>query len=345
LTSYLMASMVFLVLWFVILIRYFNLPLAALLCLSSFGLGVAFPFSVVHMGLQEALVLYGLLIPITGMGIFLLNRHAFEPAPASVEGTTGPTAVEATATTSAADDIVEKAIINGQTASLKEDIWEKARIEEKSVDSHSEPADEFGTPVVEEPLVEVAPEPDSVFLDKVPVEPDTEQILEEAAAEAESAEEVSVADPEEETVPVPSPDVADAVRSEDHTATEPQLSSEDLVSMAVRLTGDGEYEEAMRLLERVLLTTPAVETLCLAVVEMSTVYQHLGQYRMASDLLKVFLDDPETGTHPLSVLLSQKMRFSSQLDRLLREAGTPELPYRQVPAELVNQAFNTVTRV
>ncbi|MDQ7792769.1 MAG: hypothetical protein RDV00_11780, partial [Clostridia bacterium] len=157
--------------------------------------------------------------------------------PASVEGTTGPTAVEATATTSAADDIVEKAIINGQTASLKEDIREKARIEEKSVDSHSEPADEFGTPVVEEPLVEVAPEPDSVFLDKVPVEPDTEQILEEAAAEAESAEEVSVADPEEETVPVPSPDVADTVRSEDHTATEPQLSSEDLVSMAVRLTG------------------------------------------------------------------------------------------------------------
>ena len=410
-TVYFVASVAFLVVWFLVLIRYFNLPLAAVLCLSAFGLGTSFPFLVVHMGLQESLVLYALLIPVTGTGIFYLNRHVFEPAFV-------PAGQPAPVDYAEAVYAVEYSIINGQTASLKEDIREEGRIQEDSEDSGdvdslqahevrvleerpTEPSVPDQEPIYEEnaqedietviestvsneepvlrentaqaaadlilPEVGEAQVPDGIEVAaeveaEAATKAETERTAEAEPGDIDTEEEVSLliegnaaveisAVAEEQTEDIVPDQVSLSIEGaaelepKDQQPDEANLSSEDLVSVAVRLTAEGEYEEAVRILERVLLTTPAVETLCLAVAEMSTVYQHLGQYRMATDLLKVFLDDPETSAHRSSSLLAQKMRFSAHLDQLLREAGTAELPYHQVPPELVEQAFNATARI
>lgn len=132
------------------------------------------------------------------------------------------------------------------------------------------------------------------------------------------------------------------------TAPEPAASEQEessptvteLVSRALRLAKQRNHAAAVRLLQDALKQDPSPYLTGLIVSELSSIYQHLGQYWMAQMLLRVFLARPGVEQHMLTPVLREKLTFCEHLTRLLYKHNLGQPPYDHVPEELKREAFS-----
>lgn len=114
----------------------------------------------------------------------------------------------------------------------------------------------------------------------------------------------------------------------------------ELVSRALRLAKQRDHAAAVRLLQDALKQDPSPYLTGLIVSELSSIYQHLGQYWMAQMLLRVFLARPGVEQHMLTPILREKLTFCEHLTRLLHKHNLGQPPYDRIPEEVKQEAFS-----
>ncbi|AEG60878.1 hypothetical protein [Desulforamulus ruminis] len=211
--------------------------------------------------------------------------------------------------------------------------------------SSAKPADqEFFSPAE---LMESAPEViAAVEVERDAVEGQKQEQAPEAS-EPETPEKIILEDPRvedlrttnsEETVfpehPLPEADPLNAAEPVFPTA-------QAMAAEGLRLARQKDYVGAVRQLNRVLAKNPKPEVLYLAVSELSSIYQHLGLYPMASDIIAAFVGHPDLSGHPGLSHLKQKRKFILALINVLKHAGLGQLPYQEVPEKVRREAFRS----
>lgn len=109
---------------------------------------------------------------------------------------------------------------------------------------------------------------------------------------------------------------------------------EEPVSQALAAAARGDFVRAVSILTTVLRDRPEPALQWVIVSELSSIYQHLGQYSLAGELIGAFLTAHPASEHPLIPVLRQKQAFCHCIDRLLRQRGSPNLAYASVPDNL-----------
>lgn len=112
-----------------------------------------------------------------------------------------------------------------------------------------------------------------------------------------------------------------------------------LLAEGLRLSRQRDYTGAVRSLNQVVKAGPEPELLYVAVSELSSVYQHLGLYTMASQLIAAFANHPDLKSHPGLENLKQKMKYISSLGNLLQNRQLGHIPYDQVPNNVRREAY------
>lgn len=113
-----------------------------------------------------------------------------------------------------------------------------------------------------------------------------------------------------------------------------------LLTRGLQLAKKKDHVQAVRYFNRVIACEPDTEVLYLAVSELSSLYQHLGYYPMASGIIGAFREHPKLKTHPGLEHLLQKMRFIDCLNTLLKRDHYGQIPYEEVPEALRREAFD-----
>lgn len=149
----------------------------------------------------------------------------------------------------------------------------------------------------------------------------------EEAFESETCEEIS--DGVESTV-------EETLKHEPLEVVSPEAS---LLAEGLRLSRQRYYTGAVRSLNQVVKAGPEPELLYVAVSELSSVYQHLGLYTMASQLIAAFANHPDLKSHPGLENLKQKMKYISSLGNLLQNRQLGHIPYDQVPNNVRREAY------
>jgi len=291
----------------------------------TIGLGVlvlaaAFPFLILALGLLGTLVLYLTAGPLVGLSVLAYRLRYPDHRPEQSLPYPALPSSSAVAALASAPDI----------PGLSEPTFS----DQISVPS-SHPPIPLG------PAVSVLENTDSDSGATVPT-PAAEEPAEEADAYAPTAV---------DTVRTPSP-----IETKDSLSAEPAKADEGhrqppaappsprvLVDKALAAANRLDFVEAVTLLNSALNQRPEPGLQWFIVGELSTIYQHLGQYRLADALIGAFLLNAADTEHPLVPVLRQKQAFCRSLDRLLAVRGTPNLSYGAVPDELRRLAFLEAT--
>ncbi|MDI6709860.1 MAG: hypothetical protein QME76_04125 [Bacillota bacterium] len=166
-------------------------------------------------------------------------------------------------------------------------------------------------------------------------EPPAEAVCE--AAEMPAGAEETPAD----TVAEEPADTAPAAAVEERDDDSPR----DLVNRALAAARRRDFVRAVTILTEALRLHPEPALEWVIVAQMSDIYQHLGQYRLAAELISAFLSMRKAADHPLVPILWQKEAFCRSLDRLLTRRGTPNMAYASVPEDLKGLAFREAMAV
>lgn len=118
------------------------------------------------------------------------------------------------------------------------------------------------------------------------------------------------------------------------------VNTQQLLAEGLRLSQNKNYTQAVRYFNQVLSSNPGQDILYLTVSELSSLYQHLGLYQMASDIIKTFIEQPNLMNHPGLKHLSQKMKFIECLIYLLKRDNYGQIPYNEVPEAVRREAFD-----
>ncbi|MGC7882120.1 hypothetical protein ACP3TH_09365 [Desulforudis sp. 1031] len=271
--------------------------------LGVLALAAVFPFLILVLGLFGTLVLYLTAAPLVGLSILAYRLKHLNGQ--SEESLPRPAlpSPPAVAALAAAPGIP----VLSKPAILKQ------------ASTPSRPPIPLG------PAVSVAEDADSDGDSAAAPSPTAAEPAEEANAHAETASDIAEASPIAEEEP---PD---------------SLSPRNLVDKALAAASRLDFVEAVTLLNSALSQRPEPGLRWFIVGELSTIYQHLGQYRLADALIGAFLLNPPDTEHPLVPVLRQKQAFCRSLDRLLAHRGTPNLGYEAVPDELRRLAFLEAT--
>ncbi|AEF93737.1 hypothetical protein Desca_0857 [Desulfotomaculum nigrificans CO-1-SRB] len=116
-------------------------------------------------------------------------------------------------------------------------------------------------------------------------------------------------------------------------------SPQDLLAEGLRQVRLKNYPEAVRHFNQVVTSTTEPELIYMAVSKLSSVYQHLGLYPLAAQIIKAFMEQPDLKNHPGMNHLEQKMRFIYCLTELLDSHRLGHIPYDQVPESVRREAF------
>ena len=186
-------------------------------------------------------------------------------------------------------------------------------------------------PVIsEEPVAELLPEelvmPEEPVVELLPEEPVMQQ--EEPAAELPPEEPAMPEEPATE----PSSQQAFAASSSPRT----------LLVEGLRLAKQQQYAQAIRHFQKVVADQTEPELLYLAICELSSLYQHLGLYPMASEIIGAFENHPVLRQHPGMGNLKQKRKFIQCLITLLNRDQHGHIPYAEVPAAVRREAFDSL---
>lgn len=117
-------------------------------------------------------------------------------------------------------------------------------------------------------------------------------------------------------------------------------NTQQLLAEALRLAKSKNYAQAVRYFNQVISSNPEQDILYLTVSELSSLYQHLGLYQMASDIIKTFIEHPNLTNHPGLKHLIQKMKFIEYLTYLLKRDNYGQIPYDEVPESVRREAFD-----
>ncbi|CCO07423.1 hypothetical protein [Desulforamulus hydrothermalis] len=113
-----------------------------------------------------------------------------------------------------------------------------------------------------------------------------------------------------------------------------------LLAEGLRLARHKKYAQAVRCLNQVIAGGAEPELLYLAVSQLSSIYQHLGLYPMAWEIINVFAEHPSLKDHPGQANLLQKAKFIRCLMDLLNRDRYGHIPYEQVPETVRREAFD-----
>ncbi|GAB6157151.1 hypothetical protein JCM39194_03510 [Desulfotomaculum varum] len=113
-----------------------------------------------------------------------------------------------------------------------------------------------------------------------------------------------------------------------------------LLAEGLRLAKHKKYAQAVRCLNQVIAGGAEPEMLYLAVSQLSSIYQHLGLYPMAWEIINVFAEHPSLKDHPGQANLLQKAKFIRCLMDLLNRDRYGHIPYEQVPESVRREAFD-----
>ena len=141
---------------------------------------------------------------------------------------------------------------------------------------------------------------------------------------------------ENETVPV----VFNATELPLNIELAPQDKVRDLITNGINNYRQGNYIQAGKNFHQAIQKQPDTDLLYIAVSELSSVYQHLGFYYLAAELLRFYLPVLEKSLHPGVQVLNQKLDFIEGLYQLLLQTNLSRLPYSEVPDNLKNIAFS-----
>jgi len=298
--------------------KIFGTRLALGMAAPSLALGYLFPAALMHFGLTKSLALYAAAIPIAG-GILLF----FMPRPAT--------------------ETVERV---DKTTGKREQRVEIAQFEQGG--SGLCPASATAAPDAagEEPPAPKATEPppgtrgdagahtaapeESPAATGEPSAPVTATTVPEALAEAPAGENLPVAQPKTGGEGTTGQEVAGP-------------SPEELVRQAVNRVKQEDFLEAVRLFNAALASSCDRDLQGLIVAELSTVYQQLGRYAMAADLIEAFLEAHSHIPAASATALREKLVFNRYLHRALEKAGTPGLRYSVVPDLIKKRAYLEAT--
>ncbi|SHE72780.1 hypothetical protein [Desulforamulus putei] len=124
------------------------------------------------------------------------------------------------------------------------------------------------------------------------------------------------------------------------TTGESSQSPKSLLVEGLRLAKCKQYAQAVRHLNKVVAYGADPELLYLAISELSSIYQHLGLYPMALEIINAFAEHPSLKEHPGMANLKQKARFIRCLMDLLSRDRYGHIPYEQVPEAVRREAFD-----
>jgi hypothetical protein len=113
----------------------------------------------------------------------------------------------------------------------------------------------------------------------------------------------------------------------------------DLLIEGMRLVKLKFYPEAIRNFHKVINSDSGPDQLYLAVAELSTVYQNLGLYKPASDIISILIEHPKLQNHPGKAILEQKLKFILSLLSLLETNNLGYISYEQVPDKIRSKAY------
>ncbi|SHK58104.1 hypothetical protein [Desulforamulus aeronauticus] len=196
----------------------------------------------------------------------------------------------------------------------------------------------------EEPVAELPPEEPVI-----PEESMVELLPEEPAMQKESVVELLPEEPVMRKEPVVELLPEEPVMQEE-PATEPSSlqafvasgSPRTLLVEGLRLAKQQQYAQAIRRFQKVVADQTEPELLYLAICELSSLYQHLGLYPMASEIIGAFENHPVLRQHPGMANLKQKRKFIQCLITLLNRDRHGHIPYAEVPAAVRREAFDSL---
>lgn len=324
---------------------------AALVLLGlSLLLAYAFPPVFVQLGLTKSLVLYGALLPVAGSLVSLFApRPAGEPAEKVVK-LTGETAPDVEITQMVRDMAGAPAVSAGPTVPATGDSPASTVQPPPFATTRdtAEDAASIAVPLADgEPVTQVAPLaaqkecPDLAEPTVMPAGNET-PVAEEPlfAGPGDTGEEAAAV-----RVPPPLGKPEEIVVPGDEVATGPEPpSAGELVRQAIALARREEFAGAVRTFLAALVSASDANLQGLIVTELSTLYQQLGHYAMAADLIETFLTTANGSIPPaLAVTLREKMAFNRYLKEALDRNGMPGLPYHAVPDLIKRRAYVEAT--
>ena len=303
---------------FLFLRKIFGTRVALGMAAPSLALGYLFPAALMHFGLTKSLALYAAAIPIAG-GIlfFFMPRPAAETAE-RVDKTTGKheRRVEVLQFERSAPGLCPAPAAAAPDAEAGELPAPKAA---------EPPPATRGDAGTHTTAPEVTPAATGD-----PSAPVTGTTVPEELAEVPAGENLQVAQPK-----------TGGEGAAGQEAAGP--SPEELVRHAGHRVKPEDWLEAVRLFNAALASSCDRDLQGLIVAELSTVYQQLGRYAMAADLIEAFLEAHSHIPAASASALREKMVFNRYLHHALEKAGTPGLRYSVVPDLIKKRAYLEAT--
>ncbi|MCL0063185.1 hypothetical protein M1N11_03340 [Peptococcaceae bacterium] len=128
-------------------------------------------------------------------------------------------------------------------------------------------------------------------------------------------------------------------KNRDNEGNNSGLSAKELTASALNYYQSNDYKEALRMFLEALKKDPDIELKYVIVSKLSTIYQQLGMYELANEILSLYLEKKDFKKHPNINILQTKRLFLSNIIRLLKENNIPSLPYEKLPDYIKKKAF------
>jgi len=115
-----------------------------------------------------------------------------------------------------------------------------------------------------------------------------------------------------------------------------------IIKQALNYSRSNQYKEAIETLLIVLRNKPNVDLRYIAISELSTIYQKLGMYKLANDILSLYLKQKTLLEHPNVHILKKKQLFLTNIIHLLEKNNLKALPYEKLPKFIKKKAFDQI---
>lgn len=341
---------------FFIIQKQFTFLVALVISLFTYVLLSIFPLVVLSLGIIETLILYGIIIVLASAGIVIMMPYLSKEERMATETGWEPLSCETCETIVDNDEIV------GKTKEVEDGTLESKtkNIDCENIDCNDntnikiEISTEEKTIVkeVEEETLDEQIPVNSVYSDitrSITVSEDIPSNIEikPIAIEESIFTEEQQAPGEQEDQPEVLEEEQEVLEEKQEVLLQPEvqdkpveLTAKEFVARGLTNSREGDYNEAIKLLLKALKLQPELKLKYLAVSEISTLYQHLGMYFMAANILAAYINQKDFKKHPGLKTWQKKLIFLNVITKLLKENKLPNLPYKQVPDFIKKRAFN-----
>ena len=139
---------------------------------------------------------------------------------------------------------------------------------------------------------------------------------------------------------IPEPELSVVEQPEQELVPTPR----ELITKGLSHSRQENYNQAIKLLFEALKQQPEPALTYIIVSELSTLYQHVGMYNQATNILAAFIKHKDMKGHPGLAAWQKKLEFLVALGETLKDNKLSNIPYNKVPEHLKKQAFAKTTR-